>query len=548
MSRRSILLSLFLITLFARSADAQWGPNAAPVCIAANAQSNPRVATDGAGGAIFVWDDARSLAEAAVYIQKLNSAGSAQWTNNGVLVATVASRPRVISDGAGGAIVAWRDTRSGAIGVYAQRFNSSGAPLWTAGGVRLSTTFGDPEIDLDGAGGAVVAWSAGVQPTRDVYAQRVASNGAVLWAAGGLTVCRHPQDQVDVAIAGIGAGAAIVSWLDHRDATHRVFARGISVAGDTLWTPLGLALSPSNPAAFRPATVADGANGVYVAVPDQRQAGQGTHIYLYRLTGAGATSPGWPAGGVDLGVGYTGGDPNLVMIREALGGVLLTQHGGHVNHVTAAGTEDWFADATQVTNAFDSPLFPRLVPDLGGGAIVGWHDIRTQVDYDAWATQIQWDGALNSGCPLGGESLTTFNGSQTEVTGCPDGLSGAIFGWRDARSDGGNIFANHTTCATAVGVGNAPLALVESLRLEQNPSFGARRAVVTLGPLATDEPAILTLHDVAGRVVARHTIAPSAAGQMLVDLDPGRRLAPGTYFLQLRHGNCVIAHKATFLR
>ena len=69
--------------------------------------------------------------------------------------------PAIISDGAGGAIVAWADARSGNRDIYVQRISADGVPLWTAGGVPLSTVTGDqanPTIVTDGAGGAIVAW------------------------------------------------------------------------------------------------------------------------------------------------------------------------------------------------------------------------------------------------------------------------------------------------------------------------------------------------------------------------------------------------------
>ena len=69
--------------------------------------------------------------------------------------------PQIVSDGAGGAIVTWWDSRKGTdYDIYAQRISAAGTPLWTAGGVPLCTATGNqlvPVIAPDGAGGAVVA-------------------------------------------------------------------------------------------------------------------------------------------------------------------------------------------------------------------------------------------------------------------------------------------------------------------------------------------------------------------------------------------------------
>src|SRR5690242_21679888 len=95
---------------------------------------------------------------------------------NGVPVCTASGDqvlPVVVSDLAGGVIVAWHDGRptvaNGGV-CFAQRLDATGAAQWTPNGVQLSTT-GDPgsetsggpgnparvAIASDGAGGAVVA-------------------------------------------------------------------------------------------------------------------------------------------------------------------------------------------------------------------------------------------------------------------------------------------------------------------------------------------------------------------------------------------------------
>ena len=62
----------------------------------------------------------------------------AQWTANGTLLCDAANNqytPQIVSDGTGGAIVAWRDLRNGTnFDIYAQHVLASGVvdPAWTA--------------------------------------------------------------------------------------------------------------------------------------------------------------------------------------------------------------------------------------------------------------------------------------------------------------------------------------------------------------------------------------------------------------------------------
>lgn len=50
--------------------------------------------------------------------------------------------PQAVSDGAGGAIVAWADSRSGTQDHYVQRLSAAGVPLWSTDGMPLCTAAG----------------------------------------------------------------------------------------------------------------------------------------------------------------------------------------------------------------------------------------------------------------------------------------------------------------------------------------------------------------------------------------------------------------------
>jgi len=76
--------------------------------------------SDGAGGAIVVWSDARDSLTTArdVYAQRVDAGGAvhAGWPTNGVALCTAAgdqSDVHCVSDGNGGALLAWQDARTG---------------------------------------------------------------------------------------------------------------------------------------------------------------------------------------------------------------------------------------------------------------------------------------------------------------------------------------------------------------------------------------------------------------------------------------------------
>jgi hypothetical protein len=63
------------------------------------------------------------------------SAGGLGVTSTGGYHASPAS----VSDGAGGVIVVWTDTRTGLDDIHAQRFSATGVPLWGGTGIAICT-------------------------------------------------------------------------------------------------------------------------------------------------------------------------------------------------------------------------------------------------------------------------------------------------------------------------------------------------------------------------------------------------------------------------
>ncbi|THB78883.1 MAG: hypothetical protein D3926_12005, partial [Desulfobacteraceae bacterium] len=199
------------------SGASQWTANGVMVCDASSYQRDVRLVSDGSGGIILCWSDMRGSNQ-DIYTRRVNSSGTPQWTDDGVLICNAASSqqdPAIVSDGSGGAIMAWTDSRTGARGVYAQRINSSGAVQWTANGVALSSvgrTGQYPQICSDGAGGAVVTWyddrTYGQVPftSYDIFAQRINTSGVIQWTANGVAVCNYDAQQEHPRIIGDGSG------------------------------------------------------------------------------------------------------------------------------------------------------------------------------------------------------------------------------------------------------------------------------------------------------------------------------------------------------
>ncbi len=125
----------------------------------------------------------------------MNASGIAQWTQDGVLICSNSGGQNIhaiTTDGNGGAILAWTDSRvANTTTIYSQRVNSAGLVQWTANGITLSSVTGSqdfPAIVSDGNGGGIIAWADFRDNTNTyVYVQRVDQGGKlrILWDASG---------------------------------------------------------------------------------------------------------------------------------------------------------------------------------------------------------------------------------------------------------------------------------------------------------------------------------------------------------------------------
>jgi hypothetical protein len=252
----------------------QWTSDGVAICTATNSQTNPQICSDVAGGGIITWFDYRSTSNYDIYAQRVVS-GSVQWTANGVAICTATNNqysPQICSDGAGGGIITWEDYRSASsYDIYAQRV-ASGSVQWTTDGVAVCTSTGaqqSPRICSDGTGGAVITWQDSRTGSLDIYAQRVAS-GSVQWTANGVAICMATNSQMNPQICSDGAGGGIITWEDYRSASnYDVYAQRIA-SGSVQWTADGVAISTATNNQSSPQICGDGVGGGIITWADNR--------------------------------------------------------------------------------------------------------------------------------------------------------------------------------------------------------------------------------------------------------------------------------------
>jgi hypothetical protein len=250
-----------------------WTTNGVPVCTASGEQTDYQIVPDGAGGVIIAWSDERS-GNKDIYVQRINSSGTALWTANGVSICAATddqSAVTLISDGSGGAILAWEDGRDGFpySDVYAQRVNASGAVQWTSNGIPISNSALDgfnPQIISDGSGGAYLTWCEDWAGSEyGVVAMRLDGSGSSYWA---YFVSLIDGAMRQVRIVPDESQGTVVVWRDSRDGRYHICAQRFDPSGTMMWSDNGVELGSRANEQQELLAVADGNSGAIAVWQD----------------------------------------------------------------------------------------------------------------------------------------------------------------------------------------------------------------------------------------------------------------------------------------
>lgn len=594
-----------------------WPASGLPLCTAPGPQYGiGSLVADGEGGVLATWSDRRNGTDEDIYVQRMTPSGSPApgWPVDGVRVTDLPwteSYAEVASDGAGGAFVAWQDTRdyvypTNLSDIYAMHLLADGtrAPGWPANGLAVSTgplrDYG-PKFLPDGSGGVIMVWWYGDFEVSGLRAIRLTASGAVApgWVAGGKPLGTASRVGGNFHLVSDGLGGSFLAWDDFRtappgtgpndfDPYADIYALRLTGTADVApgWPSDGLPLCTLPNTQWGVNLTGDGSGGCFVAWVDYRDVFlNASDVYALRVRGDGTLAPGWTAQGtrVSTAVGY---QLTPKVVADGVGGVYLVyndyaEDGYKVatQHLTGNGqlAPGWAPQGVRLAQVFGPQQYHRAIPDGMGGVIAVWEDGRDALNngnYDIYAQRIGVDGPVpvlislvSAEVEAGLVRLTWYAGVEASFVASverraetgewerlgsitTDG-SGTLT-YEDRAVTPGTRYAYRLAYPEGDGTGftTETWVTVPALRFALRgltPNPSAGDPVVAFS-LVSAEPASLELFDLHGRLVLSREVGTLGVGAQSVRLEGRGRLAAGVYTVRLRQGTEVATARAVIVR
>lgn len=277
-----------------------WGPNGVTLSNNGDYEPNPRVVEASDGDFVFAW---ANTGTATVHLQRLDPNGVPRYPGDGLAIpGDPGATPGfvAIAAGTGGdVILAWVRTIAftGNKHIHAQKYDALGNPLWN-GGVRVavfdqaSVPFAhQPRLIPDGAGGALCGWHFAAGSLFSARVQWLQANGAEAWSHNGVDVSTSANSKFDPALVWEPVSQQLrVAWNERNVAqtTWGIFAQGIGAGGQRLWGTAGVTLLPIDTMVKLAPVAAPLGQGMAVAVLHEPLVPLLKEVRVFGLDGLGA--------------------------------------------------------------------------------------------------------------------------------------------------------------------------------------------------------------------------------------------------------------------
>ncbi|SVA10323.1 uncharacterized protein METZ01_LOCUS63177, partial [marine metagenome] len=453
-----LIISSLLITAVA---FAQWSTDpAAPQSLGSGVQAQLATASD--GGVYVAW---LSDGNYHVYLQRLNSLGESQWSDNGMVVSDNANASwiavyhlNLAVDSEDNAIITTVDQRTGGQWeVYAYKIAPDGSMLWGDDGVALTASGMSnmsPRLTVLLDNSVVVTWT---HNDNSVLFQRISSAGALLWGTGILIVedgasLLSPQPIVT------SEDDVLIQWIRQTGpfwaANSELYLQKYDYDGNPQWINPIVAAGPvvfpmGN---WSQQSMADGDNGSFSAWTEMSGSVQNARVQ--HITGIGVLS--W-TGGADLSANSSNFhiSPQLTIANDTQELMAIwkektgsqSQIGVYAQRLDSGGNQLWGSNGTAVVALnSDYDYLDISVAGFEEDIIAAYIEQSVNMNGDIYAARLDAGG---NGVWAGGAATVTNSGSPKSDMMIAEGPGCFFIAW----TEGGSVYAH---CLREDGTLGAP--------------------------------------------------------------------------------------------
>ena len=190
----------------------------------------------------------------------------------------------------GGVIYVWSDTRRGDRDIWAQKVDAQGNIIWNEPALidgKLNHQ-DEPVIIQTSDDNFVIAWLDYLNDPNgtDIYAQKINSQGQLLWQTGGIPVCIANENQTYIKIVSDNSGGVYILWNDYRNYYWKLYGQHLDSQGNPIWDINGIQLDNANSFNYYYNALSDGQDGLIVAYPNFDGTNQNIYINRYLYDGS----------------------------------------------------------------------------------------------------------------------------------------------------------------------------------------------------------------------------------------------------------------------
>ena len=433
------------------------------VCLGPDGQFLPWVVADEQGGVAVVWEDYRTRKDWDVYAQLLSPNGMKLWEGDGMPLCVERGNQRYLrmARSRDRFVVAWNDKRTGNWEIYAQAFDGTGEVLWQENGVPVCVHPAEQSTIAclsDGTGGAVIAWEDGRRDSaaRDLYIQRVDATGQPMWERNGIPVLPSDSLQSDPQLIGdLEDGFYVVWWNVIGYERWRIMVYRIGFDGKPFWrepvvvsgegSPSHNKTSTHNKLHGEPRVTGDGEGGI-VVVWQIYENFINDNLYAQRIGRDGKKR--WGERGVTI-CDASGIQKHASIAADGRGGLVVVWRDErdvysdlYAQRLDPDGKPQWRANGVPICVAGGHQDKPSLVRWGNDRFFVAWVDFRE--DYGEESRNAIYGQAIDlEGNVLweqAGVPICTAKGEQQPPFAIGTALDGLAVVWSDARRDLGDIY------------------------------------------------------------------------------------------------------------